>query len=237
MTARSLPRRAGLALGLTAALALGLPAGADDTCYTRVVDGPQFCTTQVWFVPAETKVGNLAATGATSYPTWTGTAPTQSVAQGAGGGYATNGVQRQQNAASDPATGALFKGTHTGRLDNLAVTMYLFAPAKQNDPTYYGGVDVVVDGKVLLTIDTDGLPLSSGGNAVLKTDFAVTNLHRAMERAGLDTSAEAVHDVELFLTSYTLATTTSVFVYGTTEAPSTMVFNVKDLAGRATLPA
>ena len=238
--ARPAVARLAAAAGLTAAAALGLPAAAQDTtgeCWQPVVDGPSFCTEQVWFTPAETKVGNLGATGLTGQPTWTTTAPTQSVAAGAGGGYATNGVPRQQSGESNPATGALFEGTFTGSLENLAVTMYLFAPGRQNDSSYYGGIDVVVDGKELLRVDEELLPLTSGGNAVRKIDFAVTDLHRAMTRAGLDTGPDAEHDVQLFLTSYPLVTTTAVFVYGTTEAPSTMTFNVEDLGDRLALRA
>lgn len=229
--ARSLPTRLAAALGLSAAVGLALPVGATEHCYQPVPDGPEFCTEQVWFQPAQTPVGNLAATGQTSLPGWSTSEPTQSVAQGAGGMYATNGVQRQMHGESNEATGARFVGSFTGDLDNLAVTMYLFAPGRQQESTYYGGVDVVVDGKTVLTVNDEFLPLAPGGSAVLRTDFAVSRLHRAMERAGVQTGPDVEHQVELFVTSYTLATSTAVLVYGTTEVPSTMTFNVSDLTG------
>jgi hypothetical protein len=240
--ARPLAVRLAVAAGLTAATALAVPATAHDGeahegCFTRVVDGPEFCTEQVWFQPAETKAGNLAATGLTGLPTWSTEAPKQSVTAGAGGGYVTNGVPRQNGGESNPATGARFQGTFTGDVENLAVTMYLFAPGRQNDATYYGGIDVVVDGTELLRVDEELLPLSSGGNAVRKIDFAVVDLHRAMTRAGLATGPEVEHEVELFLTAYPLATATAMFVYGTTEVPSSMTFNVEDLGDRLALRA
>jgi hypothetical protein len=133
---------------------------------------------------------------------------------------------------SDPATGALFTGSYTGDIDNLAVTMYLFSPGRTQDTGWYAGIDLVVDGKTLVTADVDGVPLTSGGNAVQKIDFTVANVHRAITRAGLETGPDVEHDVELFISSYAIAGTTAVLVYGTTEAPSSMTFNVGDPKGR-----
>jgi hypothetical protein len=230
---RSLPARLIVALGLAAGAVLAAPAGAGSTCFTLVEDGPQFCEQKVWFAPSGSdKAGNAAAVGAGTYPTWSTAEPKQSVAAGAGGGYVTMGAQRQVNSVSDPATGGLFKGSFTGDLENLAVTMYLFSPARDSAAGWYGGVDVVVDGKTVRTADAEGIPLSSGGNAVQKIDFAVDKLNRDIVKAGLKTGPDVVHDVELFVTAYTLVSTTSVLVYGTTEAPSSMTFNVSDLTGR-----
>src|SRR5687767_7972181 len=99
-------------------------AAQEPVCYQTAVDaegnptGPSYCTQQTWFTDSGTKAGNLAATGATEYPTWDTTAPTASVASGAGGGFFSNGAGRQM--ASDPqtdaATGATFTGTYTGDL-------------------------------------------------------------------------------------------------------------------------
>lgn len=232
--ARSLPVRLVVAGGLIAGAALAAPAGAaDGNCFTRVQDGPRFCQQTVWFAPSgNDKVGNLAGAGAGQYPTWAAKRPTQSVAAGAGGGYFTMGAQRQVNATSDPATGGRFTGTFTGDLENLSVTMYLFSPGRDTAAGWYGGVDVVVDGKTVKTADADGIPLTSGGNAVQKIDFTVEKLHAAIAKAGLPTGPGVEHDVQLFVTSYALAGTTAVLVYGTTEAPSSMTFNVADVSGR-----
>ena len=97
------------------------------------------------------------------------------------------------------------------------------------------GIDVVVDGTTLVSTDTDGVPLSSGGNAVQKIDFAVGKLDRAMTNAGLEKGPDVEHEVELFVSSFALVGTTAALVYGTTEAPSSMTFNVPDLAGRFVL--
>lgn len=232
---RSLSARLAMAVGLAAGAALAAPAGAETACYQKVADGPEFCSQQVWFTPAESKAGNLGATGATGFPSWSTEEPAQSVTAGAGGGYATVGVGRQQNGTSDPATGAQFEGTFTGALDNLAVTMYLFAPGRQEEagyPGYYAGIDVVVDGKVLKKVDADGIPLTSGGNAVQKIDFTAAKLDTLMQKAGLANGPDVEHQVQLYITSYSLATSTAMLVYGTTEAPSSMTFNVADVTGR-----
>lgn len=229
----SRPVRLAVTLGLAVGAAVAAPAGADPSCFTRVQDGPEFCQQQVWFAPSGSdKAGNLAALDAGAYPTWSTTQPSQSVAAGAGGGYATGGPNRQVNGGADPATGALFKGSFTGELDNLAVTMYLFSPGRTSDAGWYGGIDLVVDGKQLRSTDVDAIPLSSGGNAVQKIDFAADKLHAAMTKAGLATGPDVVHEVELFISSYALVGSTALLVYGTTEAPSSMTFNVADLTGR-----
>lgn len=230
------PSRLVLPVALGAAALLALPASAvAPGCYEKAAGGTDYCEQQVWFHqgPAA-KAGNAsAAQGA--FATWDTTAPKASVTSGAGGGFATNGVPRQQGTEGQQAAGATFAGTFTGALDTLDVTLFLFAP-KQAGETYYGGIDLVVDGKTLLRQDVDGLPLVSGGNAVLKTSFVLAGLSALMEEQGLDLGETAKHDVKLFVTSYTLATGTGAFVYDTTEVPAGIVFNTtKSLADRFVL--
>src|SRR5687768_10062565 len=131
---RRIARPGRLLLLLVLVLSLATAGYAEEpVCYQTAVDaegnptGPLFCTQQVWFSDSGTKAGNLAATGATSYPGWDTTAPATSVSGGAGGGFFSTGVGRQMasDPQSDAATGATFTGTFTGDLDTMLVTMYL----------------------------------------------------------------------------------------------------------------
>jgi hypothetical protein len=232
------------------ALASVLPAaGADHggvepvpVCYQTQTDeagnpsGPEFCTQQVWFHRAETPVGNLAGFGAGSNPTFDTTAPAASVAGGAGGGYAANGTPRQLNGESNTQVAPRFEGTFTGNLDNLAVTLFLFAPAKQMGSTFSTSGDLVVDGVEVGRFDQVEVPLTAGGQAARKIDFVLTGVSQAMADLGVATGPDVEHKVELFVSPYPLATTTAAFVYDTTEVPSGMTFNVPgDLAGRTAI--
>ncbi len=213
---------------LTAVLALPAAAdggGSDATCYVR--DEVEFCERAVWFTPAETKAGNLAATGATAFPTWDDEEPTASVTDGAGGGYAANGTFRQTEGSSDPTFMATFVGTHEGRIDNVDVTLYLFAPGRQNETTFSASADLLVDGTRIMSFDQADLPLAPAGDAVLSTGFAVTNVEAALLRKGID--PEAQHEITVAVTGYAIATTSAVLVYDTTEVPAGMVFNAASL--------
>jgi hypothetical protein len=222
-----------LALALLLSLS-ALPAGAetdeaeasDDVCYQTLEDGPEYCTSQVWFTPAETKVGNLGATGATGFPTWDDTEPTDSVTSGAGGGYLANGTFRQLEGTTDPEYVATFVGAHTGPLDNIDIELYLFAPGAQQEPTFLASGDLLIDGVRVATFDSMDLPLSSGGDAVLKTGVAFTDIATAMARRGIDPDGE--HELQVSFTGFAIASTTAVFVYDTSEVPSGMVFNTAD---------
>lgn len=228
-----------LLIALVAALAV--PATAEEgACYQTAVDeegnptGPMFCTQQVWFTDNGTKAGNLAATGMTDFPTWDTTEPTTSVTGGAGGGYFTNGVGRQM--ASDPESdaylGATWEGAFTGNIDNMVVELFMFAPATAAaDPpgAYIGSIELHVDGQQVMLPTQADLELEPGGDAVLTTSFAITDVHRAMETYGLETGDDVEHDVRFFFSAYGLASATAIVVYDTTEVPAGITFNVAEL--------
>ncbi len=223
------------------ALALAVPAAAQESsCYFKSFDaegnpvGPAFCTQQVWFSDSGTKAGNLAATGATKFPSWDTTAPTTSVTGGAGGGYFSQGAPRQvaSDPTTDPAIGATFAGTFTGDIDNMVVEMYLFAPltAAANTPgAYVGSVDMTIDGQKVLPAQSVDFQLVPGGQAVMKTKFAITDVQAAMEAAGVSTGPDAVHNMRLFFGAFGLVSATSVIVYDTTEVPGGITFNAPTL--------
>jgi hypothetical protein len=237
-TAR-LPARVALAAALAVA-AVALPAAADDgdeegqICYQTEVDedgeptGPVFCTLETWFHRAETHAGNLGATDAGGFPSWSTEEPSDSVSTGAGGGYLGNGTFWQTQGDDDPTYAPTFEGSFTGNIDNLDVTMYLFAPGRQDEADILMGVKLVVNGQEVGWIDQANLPLQPGGDAVLVTGFRLTRVHDAMEAFGVETGEEAEHDIRLQVVPYAIATTTAILVYDTSEVPSGMVFNATD---------
>ena len=218
-------------------------------CYQTQVDalgnptGPSYCTQQVWFTDGGTKAGNLAATGATAFPTWDTTAPATSVTGGAGGGFLSNGVNRQM--ATDPqrdaATGATWTGTFTGDIDNAVVELYMFAPATATaDPAgaYVGSTELDIDGQKVLLPSQVNLQLTPAGDAVLKTKFAITDIQTAMADNGIATGPGVEHTIRFFFSAYGLVSATSVIVYDTTEVPAGMTFNAPVLEeGLVTIPA
>ena len=226
------------------ALAIAAPSIAQaETCYYKAFDalgnpiGPAYCTTDVWFHQAQTKAGNLAATGQTGSPTFDTTKPTASVTSGAGGGYFTNGAEWQVQGTRNEATGGTFVGSFTGAIDNIGVTMYMLAPGKQQDPTYAFGYIVEVDGKEIGRGPNVDVPLESGGDAARKASFVLTEVPAAMEQAGVVTGDGVQHTIRIYLTAYPIATTTGVFVYDTTEVPSGLTFNIPGtLEDRFTIP-
>lgn len=239
-----MPRRRQLVrllLLTTLILSLGTAGMAEEpVCYQTAVDaegnptGPSYCTQQVWFTDTGTKAGNVAATGGTPFPTWDTTAPTTSVQGGAGGGFFSTGVGRQLSSdpTTDAATGATWTGTFTGDIDNMVVELYMFAPATAAaDPAgaYVGSTEMDIDGQQVLVPTQVNLQLVPGGDAVLKTKFAITDVQAAMAYAGLATGPDVEHTIRFFFSAYGLVSATSVIVYDTTEVPAGMTFNAPAL--------
>lgn len=204
-----------------------LVRGADTA---DVADDVSVCQEDVWIHQADTKAGNLPAFAepAGAFPSWDTNAPTESVQAGAGGGFLAAAPYNQNVDRTDPKAAPTFRGTFTGPLDNMGVTLYLFAPGRQIDPTQAVHLTLNIDGEMVYQTggEADRTPLQPAGDAVLKTDFAFTNIYNAMERAGLDTSPEAVHDVELIVSQWFSVNDNAVYVYDTTEVPAGIQFNL-----------
>jgi hypothetical protein len=220
-----------LALALSAALALtALPAAAaDGECRLirgadteTTTDDVEVCQQDSWIAESDNKVGNVATT-----PTWDQTAPASSVASGAGGGYLGAAVLSQRTERHNPQNDTTFAGTFTGNLDTITWSLYLFTTARQINPDQAVALKLTIDGTVVfLTGDeANRTPLRSGGNAVQVTDFTFTNLHAAMERKGLTLGDDVEHTIELSIAQWFSVNDNAVYVYDTTEAPSSVVFN------------
>lgn len=197
-----------------------------------LTDDVSVCRQDVWFHQASTKAGNLAAFGQDDFPSWDGDEPTGSYTTGSGGGYLGTSAFHQTAEAWDPRGTATFEGTFTGHLDTLAVTMYLFPPAKMVEEQQTGGpVPFPTDFRLLL--DGEWLWETSGdvnmvtdGQAVKRIDFALTNIYEGIESNGV-TPTDGEHTLRLSVHGTGLATAGAVFVYDAAEVPSGMVFNIE----------
>ena len=229
-TARFLGLLALLALTSTTALAapgdcrLIRGATTPDTA-----DDVSVCRQDTWLHQASTKVGNAAALGQGTYPSWNTTKPTASVQSGAGGGYLAAAVIGQNVSRTDGRGVPTFVGTFTGNLDNIAATLYLFSPARSVEATQAVWLRLKVDGEILYQTGAaaDRTPLVPGGDAVLKTDFAFSNIYTAMESRGMDLTADRAHNVELIVSQWFTANDNAVYVYDTSEVPAGLVFNLE----------
>jgi hypothetical protein len=185
-------------------------------------DDVSICRQDTWFHQATTKVGNgVAADGAS--PSWNTTKPTASVTSGAGGGYFTNSLTHQPTVPEDLRATALFEGTYTGTLDNLAIELYGFT-----SPVYTSELNI------LLEVDTWTLYNASmevraepGGDQVQKFKFALTNVYAALEGFQAAGGPDTTHTIRLAVNGRYVVNDPTLFVYDTSETPSGIIFNLE----------
>lgn len=219
----------------------GDAATADDDVFA--------CETATWIAdPAGSKVGNLAVADDTRYPTFSDEEPAASVSSGAGAGYLGTSLL-QLNEPDVDATGFTIKGEFTGPIDALAITLHgvhsglgrlPFSPTgpippenpNPTAPVERAGMTAYV------SLEVDGMPIIPGQSLAVAftTDAAPTAAASERYRAtitdlandlyGLDLGAETVHQVTLRVTPRYINTDPAVvYLYGTSEVPSGVVFN------------
>lgn len=230
----SRPLRAVTAAVLVAALPLtALSATEHAPCTDPVTGDPVFDESSVWLHQAETKVGNLGALGATSFPTWDDEAPTSSVQQGAGGGYHANSANYLlQEEDAKTVVGFTAEGPSFGCLDTVLIDLYAFLPTNRtgtsgslSESAFIGLVTLEADGKTLTKAKevTFATVPNEGGSATYRLRLAVTNIQARLLRAGLDPEGERA--LRLHVAPRYINTNNAVFVYDTTEVPAGMTFN------------
>lgn len=224
----------------------GDPATTDDDVIA--------CETPMWIQDeAGTKAGNLAAVDQADspFPTFGPEEPTTSVTGGAGAGYLGTSLLQLTEPRPD-ATGFTVIGTFDGVLDSMVVTLhglhngYGALPTSTDDPV--GGLNptrpternpmtayiaLEIDGiKVLGTQSTEVELLTSPAptaNAAEQYQVAITGLAGLFSEFGL--ALDGTHDVKLRVTPRYLNTDPAVlFLYGTSEVPSSIVFNQVEIA-------
>ena len=219
-------------LCLALAMVFAVPATAADAGCTDPTTGALVLTQQQTYIrQAQTKAGNLGAVGATDFPTWSETAPAQSVQQGAGGGYAAPYGAAFAEDHYDKA-GLTLEGTFNGCLDTMLFELYAFLPTNRTG-TSGSGAESPFNGVVQLDVDGKQISIPSDvemattpnpkGSATYRLRFAYTGIHLAMTRAGLDPAAE--HQVRFNVVPRYLNTSNALFVYDTTEVPAGILFN------------
>jgi hypothetical protein len=229
-----MPRTLRLALVPLALTALLVsPLGADEAAPCADAETGELVLTpqQTYIHQAQTKAGNLAALGATDFPSWNTTAPTQSVQQGAGGGYAGN-FALVFTGQDDAVAGLTLEGTFAGCVDTMLVELYAFLPTnrtgtsgKLNESPLVVYTSLEIDGETLLLnsqVETKTVP-NTKGSATYRSRYAFTNIHEALLDFGLDPAAE--HTIRVNATPRFANTNNAVFVYDTTEVPSGILFN------------
>lgn len=228
---------------VTALLMAAAPAPGDDCQLIEGADTPDnpdddvsVCEVDTWFHQADTKFGNLAATGETPFPSFDRNEPAESVQAGAGGGYV--GVSAFDFAGDvtgtefHPGGAVTYVGTYTGAIDSLAITQYLFA--SPSDKSAFGEhlfrLKVEIDGVSVFEsdfIEGSAAPLNDTAleDPVQNFQIAVTGLHDFLPA----TDGEE-RELKIVINPF-VPTNETMYVYDTTEVPSQLTFNPTDLSG------
>lgn len=193
----------------------------DDT-----TDDTELCELETWFHRASTPAGNVEAVAAGQFPTWDTNPPAGSVTGGNGGGYAGNSVL-DMVAPGDPSNAATFKGTYTGTLDNLAVSLYAWIPGRTVDGSDHT-THVIVELNGFPVLDRGDLAVTTvaGGDSTLRIDLAIDGLAELIDAYGFDNGPEAVHELTFKIGSWNYGFDEAIYLYDSTEVPSGIVFNL-----------
>jgi hypothetical protein len=225
----SRPLRAVLAASATLALLAGpATASAEDPCTDPDTGELVLEEQQVYLRQAETKVGNLGATEATGFPSWSEEAPSQSVTGGAGGGYLTPYTMN----AGREETDFTFVGDFSGCLDTMLIELYAFLPTSRtgtsgelNESDFWGYMELYIDGVAMLwgpELQTKTVP-NPEGDATYRIRFAITDIHTAMGFEGMEPDGD--HELKVRISPRYANTSHALFVYDTTDVPAGVLFN------------
>lgn len=192
----------------------------------------EYTTQRVYFeCDGTTKVDNVNQRLGDDTPTWSTTAPTESVQAGAGCGAADTGFA----ATAGPAAvgeDATWSGTFTGNLDTIRIEGHVLAnPGTQ----LCGGVtvrgSVTIDGTTVSFSALEATTATSSTGASASVQFAVTGIDLVDAQDGPGTVA---HDISLTVGgNFVDCDNVLEWVWGTTEVPAGLEFN-DDVTG---LPA
>lgn len=215
-------RNARRILGSLLALALvAAPAAAEGDVFV-----PNLRTEQVWFhCEGEAKVHDSVSYD--SIP-WDTTAPTQSVAAGAGCGTLDNPVQGNNQVSVQDSH---FGGYYDGNLDSMTVELHniYVGKARSGGPLTFN-IRLAVDGTPILGAggkDVSVPPVRSASGASEMVKFTIAGI-------GLtDALNNLEHDVLMTVSGGGIATASPIpvrdtvngWVYDTTEVPAGIVFN------------
>jgi hypothetical protein len=196
---------------------------------------PVFNRQDVWFTHTDTPLTNVDAYS-NKIPTWKTTPPTTSTPLGAGGVYASHHYSwglfsngREHN----PLYGFTAKGSFTGDIDNLAVTLYGYVPAYAVLGKCGGGIalsfDLKVDGESIL-YQSQTAPSAYLNTEILQAGyvsvkFRFTRIYEMMRELGMATGPDVAHTVYLNAMNF-YACNEVAWVFDSLEAPAGAVFNL-----------
>lgn len=222
-------------LPLTTILALPSAAlGADGDCrQIRGAETPEdpaddvfVCRQDNWIHQGLTKLGNAAAFGQDSFPSWDTTEPTTPLGMGGGGAYVTNSLFHQQFTQQDPRASFVAEGTYTGVLDNVAVDLYAWIPPIWSDDV---NLQLIVDGEVLYSARVNDVRRTPSGD-LAKLSFAYENIYNAMDLFGMENLETTEHTVRIAANGVFIVNDPAIFVYDASDAPSGLIFNHETLS-------
>jgi hypothetical protein len=189
-------------------------------------DDVSVCRQDNWIhtIDPESKLGNVAGAMGGTYPTWTTTPPGNAAGAGA---YVTNSTFHQAVGPQDPRGSAVFEGTYTGTIDNIAVTLYAFVP-----PIFTRdlNLELTIDGEQIF-VGNAVVSGASGGNNTQKLTFAFTNIYNFLDGAAKAGDASTKHTIKLAANGRYIVNDPAVFVYDAAEWPSGLIFNADSLSG------
>lgn len=234
---RSAPIRSTLAAALVMALTLAVagpaaathngeqpPAGCRWIRGTATpedhTDDVYICRQDVWIHHGGTRLGNQAAVGQGSLPTWNTTRPTATLQDG-GGFWLTNSVTRQPTMPEDMRGSFVARGGFTGVLDNLAVDVYAAVHPQYSQDL---NIELIIDDQSFFVAPVLDVRNTVAGN-LRRIRFAFTNLYDVLESAGFPNENDTAHTVRLTVGGVYVVNDPMVFAYDSGEAPAGVVFN------------
>ncbi|MFP5308203.1 MAG: hypothetical protein ACLGIR_01320 [Actinomycetes bacterium] len=232
-----------------------MAAHAPEGCYVAIENDPDDPTDDVFACERETyvadtagtKVGNLYTADAATLPTFVDDAPAQSVRAGAGAGFlGTSLLQLAEDDYND--TGFAVVGEFEGLVDTISLELHGVhsgfgrLPVSPTDPTgrepnptapvdraaMTAYVSIEIDGNavvapqtLMVEFTTDQAPTAAASERFRAVLTGVGELYEAW---GIDPAA--TNEVLIRVTPRYVNTDPVVaFLYGTTEVPSSIVFN------------
>ena len=226
--------RYALALGVVASLT-AVPAAAQEAEAVPCTDetgAPAFNELQQWISAPAHKVGNLAAFGAAeAYPSWDGSAPTQSFEQGGGGAtFSYRFPFNPLGSEYDPRGSGHFEGTFEGCIDKLFVDLYVGSPLPPAGGNIVTDLRLVIDGTQVYQTPGDPGPdinAPAEGN-FYRMRFGFTNIHTLMSGSPADFKPlDGPHTLSMTIFSQYVNDASFSYLYDATDAPSHLTFNKK----------
>ena len=193
-------------------------------------DDVSVCRQDVYFHKGSAPVGNLAATGQATLPSWDTTKPEGDLSEA--GVYVSS--SEADIFVEEGGTGgrAQWEGTFTGPIDTLGFRLYLRSPFNEaaDGNTLPASITLQVDGEeVFDSYDTAAVDLAMAGpdHDIFRIDAAFHKLYDHLRLIGIDQSPEKEHTVRLGIAGWFFPGSESAFIYDADDAAAGLLFNLE----------